>query len=109
MKAGRRRFRIILHCDEAGLTEKNCRVLCRLKHNKEESMKKMLLIAGITLIITGVLSLMYAALNLFGYYHVLDGSADLYSRRYRRMITFGLSGIVLAIFGAVCFIVRLKK
>ena len=72
-------------------------------------MKKVLFIAGIIFIIAGVLSLLYAALNLFGYYHVLDGSAELYSRMYRRMITFGLSGIVLAIFGAVCFIVRLKK
>ena len=72
-------------------------------------MKKMLLIAGIILIIAGVLSLLYAALNLFGYYHVLDGSADLYSRMYRRMITFGISGIVLAVLGAVCFFMRLKK
>ena len=72
-------------------------------------MKKMLLIAGITLIIISVLSLLYAALNLFGYYHVLDGSADLYSRMYRRVITFGLSGIVLAVLGTACFIIRLKK
>ena len=72
-------------------------------------MKKMLLIAGITLIITGVLSLMYAALNLFGYYHVLDGSAELYRNMHRRMITFGLSGIVLAVLGTVCLIIRLKK
>ena len=72
-------------------------------------MKKMLLIAGIILIIAGVLSLLYAALNLFGYYHVLDGSAELYSRMYRRMITFGLIGIVLAVLGAVCFFIRLKK
>ena len=69
----------------------------------------MLLIAGIILIIAGVLSLLYAALNLFGYYHVLDGSADLYSRMYRRVITFGLSGIVLAVLGTACFIIRLKK
>ena len=72
-------------------------------------MKKMLLIAGIILIIAGVLSLLYAALNLFGYYHVLDGSADLYSRMYRRMITFGLSGIVLAVLGIVSLFIRLKK
>ena len=72
-------------------------------------MKKMLFIAGIILIIAGVLSLLYAALNLFGYYHVLDGSADLYSRMYRRMITFGLSGIVLAVLGIVSLFIRLKK
>ena len=72
-------------------------------------MKKMLLIAGIILIIASVLSLLYAALNLFGYYHVLDGSAGLYSSLHRRMITFGLIGIVLAVLGTVCFIIRLKK
>lgn len=72
-------------------------------------MKKMLLIAGIILIIAGVLSLLYAALNLFGYYHVLDGSTELYSRMYQRMITFGLSGIVLAVLGTACLIIRLKK
>jgi uncharacterized membrane protein HdeD (DUF308 family) len=83
--------------------------VCRLKHNKEESMKKMLLIAGIIFIIAGVLSLLYAALNLFGYYHVLDGSADLYRNLHRRMITFGLSGIVLAVLGTVCLIIRLKN
>ena len=80
-----------------------------MKHNKVESMKKMLLIAGIILIIAGVLSLLYAALNLFGYYHVLDGSADLYRNLHRRMITFGLSGIVLTVLGTVCLIVRLKN
>ena len=37
----------------------------------------MLLRAGITLIIAGVLALLYAALNLFVYYHALDGSAEL--------------------------------
>ena len=72
-------------------------------------MKRMLLIAGITLTIASVLSLLFAALNLFGYYHVLDGSAELYSRLYQRMIVFGLIGIVLAVLGAVCFIIRLKK
>ena len=72
-------------------------------------MKQMLLIAGITLIIAGVLFLLFAALNLFGYYHVLDGSAELYSRMHQRTIVFGLIGIVLAVLGAVCFIIRLKK
>ena len=78
-------------------------------HNKVESMKKMLLIGGVILIIAGVLSLLYAALNLFGDYHVLDGSADLYRNLHRRMITFGFSGIVLAVLGTVCLIIRTKK
>ena len=69
----------------------------------------MLLIAGIILIIACVLSLLYAALNLYVYYHALDGSAELYSRLHQRTIVFGLIGIVLAVLGAVCFIIRLKK
>ena len=71
-------------------------------------MKKMLLIVGIILIIACLLSLLYAALNLFGYYHVLDGSGELYSRLHQRMIIFGLIGIVLAVLGTLCFIFRSK-
>ena len=71
-------------------------------------MKKMLLIVGIILIIACVLSLLYAALNLFVYYHVLDGSGELYSRLHQRMIIFGLIGIVLAVLGTLCFIFRSK-
>ena len=72
-------------------------------------MEKKLLIAGITLIIAGLLSLMYAALNLYAYYHLLDGSAGLYSRLHQRMIVFGIIGIVLGVLGAVCFFIRFKK
>ena len=78
------------------------------EHNKVKSMKKMLLTVGIILIIACVLSLLYAALNLFVYYHALDGSAELYSRLHQRMITFGIIGIVLAVFGTLCFIFRSK-
>lgn len=81
----------------------------RLEQNKGERMKKMLFIAGIILIIAAVLAFLYAALNLFGYYHVLDGSADLYSRMHRRMIASGVIGIILAALGAACLIIRLKK
>ena len=68
----------------------------------------MLLIVGIILIIACVLSLLYAALNQFGYYHVLDGSGELYSMLHQRMIIFGLIGIVLAVLGTLCFIFRSK-
>ena len=71
-------------------------------------MKKMLLTVGIILIIACVLSLLYAALNLFVYYHALDGSAELYSRLHQRMITFGIIGIVIAVLGTLCFIFRSK-
>ena len=40
-------------------------------------MKKLLLIVRIMGMIVCVLSLLFAVLNLFGYYHVLDGTAEL--------------------------------
>ena len=46
----------------------------------------MLLIVGIILVIAFVLSLLYAALNLYVYYHALDGSAELYSSLHQRIL-----------------------
>ena len=69
-------------------------------------MGKMLLYAGILLVIAGVLSLAYALLNMFAYYHVLDGSAGLYSSLHRRMIVFLMTGLVLAAAGTACLIIR---
>jgi len=71
-------------------------------------MKNLLLIFGIMSMIVCVLSLLFAALNLFGYYHVLDGTAELYIRLHQRMIIFLVIGIVLALIGIVCFIIRSK-
>ncbi len=71
-------------------------------------MKKLLLIIGIVSLIACVLSLLFAAFNLYGYYHVLDGSPDLFVRLHRRMILFFVIGIVLAVVGSVCFIIRSK-
>lgn len=71
-------------------------------------MKKLLLIAGIVLIITGVLSLLFALLNLIGYKHVLDGSADLYGRMHQRMIVFFVIGIVITAIGTVCVTAHFK-
>jgi hypothetical protein len=67
-------------------------------------MEKMLLICGIVLIIACVLSLLFAGLNLFGYYHMLDGTAELYSRLHRQAILFLMIGIALAVVGAVCLV-----
>lgn len=41
-------------------------------------MKKLLLIAGVVIIIAGVIALLFSALQRFGYYHLLDGEADMY-------------------------------
>ena len=71
-------------------------------------MKKMLPIIGILFLIAGVLFLLYALLNLFGYRHVLDGSRELYARLHQRMITHSIIGIILTVIGTVCMIARTK-
>ena len=71
-------------------------------------MKKLLLIVGIVSIIICVIFLLYAALNLFGYYHVLDGSAELYGRLHQRAVIFFAAGIVLAVNSIACFMIRTR-
>ena len=72
-------------------------------------MKKFLLISGIVIAVLGILSLLLGAMNLFGYYHVLDGSTELYHRLHQRGIVFLVSGIVLAVIGAACFLIRSRS
>ncbi|MBO4870111.1 MAG: hypothetical protein J5585_10415 [Clostridia bacterium] len=69
-------------------------------------MKTFLLITGIVVMIACVLSLLFAALNLFGYYHTQDGSAELYARMHRRATVFFIVGAVLAVVAVVFLIVR---
>ena len=71
-------------------------------------MKKLLLIAGVVIIIAGVITLLFSALQRFGYYHLLDGEADMYIGLYWRMIISLVIGIVLVAIGAVCLIIRTK-
>ena len=71
-------------------------------------MEKILLIVGIISAIACVLFLLFAVVNLIGYYHLLDGAAALYDRLQRRMISFFVIGIVLGILGIVSFIIRSK-
>ena len=65
-------------------------------------MKNALLVIGIVCIIAGLISLLVAALNRYGYYHVLDGSADLYHRLRMRMRLFLIIGICIEILGVIC-------
>ena len=71
-------------------------------------MKKLLLILGIILSIVGVIALLFSALQGYGYYNILDGEADLYTKLHWRMIIFLVIGIVLEAIGAVCLIIRTK-
>ena len=72
-------------------------------------MKKLLLIVGVVSLIACVLALLLAALSWFGYYHLLDGSAEQYISLHRRMIAGFISGIVFAVIGIVCLILRSKS
>ncbi len=71
-------------------------------------MKKLLLIAGIVLVIACVFSLLYGLLNWHGYYHMLDGDADQYIFMHRMMIVGFIVGIVLGVAAIVCLILRSK-
>ena len=72
-------------------------------------MKKLLLIAGIILLVACMVSLLFAALQMFGYYHVMDGSAALYARLHQRAITFFIVGGVLACGAIACLVLRAKR
>jgi hypothetical protein len=69
-------------------------------------MKVFLLIVGIVCIVACALALLYSAFNHYAHRHVLDGSAELYQRLQRRARIFFISGIVLALLGAACLIIR---
>ena len=71
-------------------------------------MKKLLLIIGVVVIIAGVIALLFSALQLYGYYHLLDGEADMYvAMRWRMIISFVI-GMVLVGIGAGCLFIRTK-
>ncbi|MBR6800973.1 MAG: hypothetical protein IKM61_04405 [Eubacteriaceae bacterium] len=72
-------------------------------------MKKLLLIVGIISLILCALSLLLSAFFWHGYYHVLDGSADLYIGLRHRMIIFFVIGIIFAVIGIGSLIIRSKK
>ena len=72
-------------------------------------MKKPLLAVGIAILAAGVICLAFAALNLFGYYRVLDGSAALYARLHQRAVVSFVIGAVLATIGAACVIISAKR
>jgi len=71
-------------------------------------MKKLLLILGIVSIIVGMIALLFSALQRHGYYHLLDGDADMYIGLRRKMIIFFVIGIVLEVIGTACIIIRAR-
>lgn len=75
---------------------------------KESMLKKLLLIAGVVIIVAGVIALIFSALQRYGYYPLLDGDADMYIRLHWGMIISFAIGIVLVAIGAVCLFIRTK-
>ena len=71
-------------------------------------MKNHLLIIGIVVITVGVIALLFSALQRYGYYHLLDGEADMCIGLHGRMIISFVIGIVLVATGAACLIIRAK-
>ena len=69
-------------------------------------MKKLMLIVGIVTIAAGVILIAFAALNLMGYYRVLDGSAELYAKLHQRATVCFAVGAALAAIGAVCIFMK---
>lgn len=72
-------------------------------------MRKLLLVLGIICLVTCVLSLAFAALNLLGYRSMQDGSSEQFSRMHRRMILFAVVGLFLGAAGIICLILRVKS
>lgn len=75
---------------------------------RTESMKKALLIIGIVIIVACVISLALALLFRYSYFHVLDGSAELYARLNRRMVIAFVTSVVFAAAAVICFIARAR-
>ena len=71
-------------------------------------MKKLFLILAIVLLLACVFSLLVAAFSLFGYYHVLDGSPQLYDKLQHRAVRCFILGAVFAVITVVCFVLRAK-
>ena len=69
-------------------------------------MKNLLLIIFIICTVAGVLSVLFAALNLFAYHNMLDGSSELYAVLHRRAIVWFAVGAAVAVAGAACMIIR---
>ncbi len=72
-------------------------------------MDKKLLICGIILLILAVVCFGVSALFHFMHRSVMDGSAGLYSRLYRRYLVCLFLGIGFAVSGIVMILVRLFR
>ncbi|MBR3641052.1 MAG: hypothetical protein IKN53_03365 [Oscillibacter sp.] len=71
-------------------------------------MKKALLIVGVVCLVVAAAFLIFAALSLSAYHHVMDGSPELYAKLQQRAVVFGALGAVSALLGIACLVARAK-
>ena len=71
-------------------------------------MKKLLLIIGILVLIACITFLLLAALKLSAYHNLLDGTPEHYQSLHNASIANFVVGLVLAVIGAACLIIRAK-
>lgn len=72
-------------------------------------MKRLALVGGIISFTVCIVSLLLFAWNRFSYYHVMDGTTNLYDRLYQRMTFCFGTGIVFAVIGILCMCFFFKK
>jgi uncharacterized membrane protein HdeD (DUF308 family) len=79
------------------------------KKERSSPRGRLFLFLGIVLIAAAVLALLFAWLNRFAFYHLMDGSSAQYAGFHHRMIVSFAAGIVLALAGAVCLRMRARR
>ena len=72
-------------------------------------MKNLLLIVGIVSLIGSALAMWFSVMNRFIYNGLMDGRSEVYVTLHQRMMVSGVIGIILAVIGAVCMILRFMK
>ena len=72
-------------------------------------MKKLLLMVGIISFIVCILSFMLCALNAIGYYNMMDGTMELYSSLFQKMIVSFIVGVAFALIGSLCMFLRFRR
>ena len=75
---------------------------------RSETMKKLLLIVAVICIISCILSSLFAVFSMMGYFHLHDGSAELYARLHNRMYLGFIAAIIFAISAIICLVIRAR-
>ena len=71
-------------------------------------MKTCLLVSGIVCLVAAAFALLFAFLNIYMYYNLLDGSSGQYAKIHKRAVVFLIVGIIAAAAGTACIIIQTK-